>query len=72
MYCLSMLIGAAIKVAKIATKETTESPATDAQAVKCGKAGGAKGGPARPLKLSPQQREEIARVAASARWKKSD
>ena len=35
------------------------------------KAGGVKGGPARALALTPEQRSEIARVAASARWKKS-
>ena len=32
---------------------------------------GTKGGPARAAKLSPEQRSEIARVAAAARWKKS-
>ena len=32
---------------------------------------GAKGGPARAASLTPEQRSEIARVAASARWKKS-
>ena len=44
----------------------------DAAAVARGKAGGAKGGAARSAKLTPEQREEIARVAATARWKKSD
>jgi hypothetical protein len=34
--------------------------------------GGTKGGPARARALSPEQRSEIARTAASARWKKSD
>jgi hypothetical protein len=38
---------------------------------KPGSAGGAKGGPARAKKLSPEEREEIARLAAAARWKKS-
>ncbi len=33
-------------------------------------AGGRKGGPARAAKLTAEQRSEIARVAASARWKK--
>ena len=32
---------------------------------------GKKGGPARAASLSPEQRSEIARVAAAARWKKS-
>ncbi len=34
--------------------------------------GGAKGGPARAAALTPEQRSEIARGAASARWKKRD
>lgn len=36
-----------------------------------GREGGLKGGKARALKLSPEQRTEIARLAALARWKKS-
>jgi hypothetical protein len=32
---------------------------------------GRKGGPARSLALTPEQRSEIARVAAAARWKKA-
>ena len=35
-----------------------------------GRSGGAKGGPARAAALTPEQRSEIARTAASARWKK--
>jgi hypothetical protein len=31
---------------------------------------GKKGGPARSLALTPEQRSEIARVAAAARWKR--
>ncbi len=34
--------------------------------------GGEKGGKARALSLTPEQRSEIASVAAAARWKKSD
>lgn len=37
-------------------------------AVELGKLGGLKGGPARALKLSPEERQRIARKAASARW----
>ena len=33
--------------------------------------GGLKGGTARALALPPEQRSEIARLAAEARWKKS-
>ena len=36
-----------------------------------GKSGGLKGGAARAAKLTPEQRAEIAKVAAQARWKKS-
>lgn len=35
-----------------------------------GAAGGRKGGPARATSLPPSRRSDIARVAASARWKK--
>lgn len=31
---------------------------------------GKKGGPARAASLTPEQRSEIAKIAASARWKK--
>lgn len=36
-----------------------------------GRSGGLKGGTARAKKLTPEQRTDIARIAASARWKKS-
>lgn len=35
------------------------------------RAGGLVGGKARAKKLTPEQRTDIARIAASARWKKS-
>ena len=35
------------------------------------RAGGLKGGKARAKQLTPEQRADIARVAAQARWKKS-
>jgi hypothetical protein len=35
------------------------------------RAGGSKGGPARSAALTPEQRSEIARAAAAARWKKT-
>jgi hypothetical protein len=41
-------------------------------AVALGKLGGAKGGAARALKLTRDQRVDIARIAAEARWKKTD
>ena len=39
-------------------------------AVALGKLGGQKGGKARAKKLSPEERSEIAKKAAEARWKK--
>ena len=36
------------------------------------RAGGLKGGRARATSLTPQEREDIARLAARARWKKTD
>ncbi len=64
------VIGAAVMVAKIATgeiEETTPEQRGNAHARK----GGLKGGRARALKLTDDQRSEIARTAAQARWKKS-
>jgi hypothetical protein len=49
-------------------KDAGKNPA----AVALGKLGGAKGGAARAMKLTPEQRTEIAKLAASARWKKPD
>lgn len=40
-------------------------------AVALGKLGGAKGGKARAVKLSPSRRKAIAKKAAAARWKHS-
>ena len=40
-------------------------------AVALGRLGGLKGGKARTLKLSVQQRQEIARKAAEVRWNKA-
>ncbi len=39
-------------------------------AVALGRLGGKKGGKARADRLSPEQRSEIAKIAASARWRK--
>jgi hypothetical protein len=52
-----------------ATDETiiTKNPA----AVALGRLGGLKGGKARANKLTPEQRSEIARKAAQARWQKT-
>lgn len=62
------VIGAAIKIAKIATGEIEEKP-DEAKALS--RKGGIKGGASRAKKLTPEQRHEIAKLAASARWKKT-
>lgn len=56
---------AAVMVAKIATGEITEDLPTRSPEA------GLKGARARAEKLTPEQRSEIARTAAGARWKKS-
>lgn len=61
-------------VVAIATGETKEESAYAGKspaAVARGRLGGDKGGVARARVLTPEQRSEIARTAASARWKKS-
>lgn len=42
------------------------------EAVMIGRIGGKKGGKSRATKLTPEQRREIAKIAARARWKKTD
>lgn len=44
----------------------------DPAAVALGRKGGLKGGVARAAKLTPEQRSEIAKKAAAARWKASE
>ena len=43
----------------------------DATLVDAGKRGGVKGGAQRALNLTPEQRAEAARLAATARWRRS-
>ncbi len=50
--------------------EKEEQPTKNPAAVALGKLGGKKGGKARAEKLTPEQRKEIARKAAKARWGK--
>jgi hypothetical protein len=64
------VIGAAIMVAKIATGEIEET-SPKRQGKEYARKGGLKGGRARAAKLTDEQRSEIARAAAAARWKKS-
>ena len=64
------VIGNAVKVMRIATGEETEELETDR--VKSAAAElGARGGKARAKKLSQELRAEIARAAATARWRKT-
>ena len=62
------VIGAAVKVMKIATGEIEEDTddGKDKAAVELGR----KGGAARAKRLSKKRRREIARKAAAARWQK--
>ena len=61
------VIGAAVKVAKIATGEIEEDiDPRSAAAAELGKLGGKK----RASTLSPERRKEIARKAAIKRWQK--
>jgi len=48
------------------------APTKNQAAVELGRLGGLKGGKARAKKLTPEQRKEIAKIAAQARWKKKE
>lgn len=61
------VIGAAIKVAKIAIGEIEDT--TRLEGKEYARKGGLKGGPARAEKLSPAKRKQIAKKAATVRWK---
>jgi hypothetical protein len=61
------VIGNAVRVMQIATGEVEDRPSKTPARAK----GGKKGAAARAAKLTDEQRAEIARVAAQARWKKS-
>jgi hypothetical protein len=55
------------------TPAPPDSPPADGKnpaAVALGRLGGKKGGEARAKKLTPEQRREIAKRAAEARWRK--
>jgi hypothetical protein len=59
------VIGAAVRVMKIATgEEAGDSPSPSSAAAQLGKLGGA----ARAKALTPEQRAEIARKGAAKRW----
>lgn len=52
-------------------KEGQQQPQKNQAAVELGRLGGKKGGKARAEKLTPEERKEIARRAAKARWEKA-
>ena len=64
----------ASEIVRAATEGEPETPAKEdtrnPHAVALGRLGGAKGGKARAEKLTPEQRSEISRKAAKARWEK--
>lgn len=62
----------ATEIVKEATGEKKKEPEVkkNPAAVELGRLGGLKGGKARAAKLTPEQRKEIARKAAAARWKR--
>jgi hypothetical protein len=64
------VIGAAIRVARIATGEETDQIEDDGKDP-AAKALGKKGGEARAQNLSKKRRSEIAKKAARIRWKTS-
>lgn len=67
----SDVIGNAVKVMRIATGEEPEDLGSDDGKDPAAKALGKKGGAARAKAMTQEQRADIARAAASARWKKS-
>ena len=65
------VIGNAVRVMRVATGEEEEEFVDDGKDP-AAKALGAKGGKARAEKLTAEERKEIARKAAAARWRKKD
>lgn len=63
----NQLAKAIVDIATGEVEEEEESPKT-----RRGRKGGKVGGKARAKKLTPEERSEIARLAANARWKKGD
>jgi hypothetical protein len=59
--------GNAVHVMRVLTGEVEEDAPVEAK-----QKAGLKGGPARAKALTPQQRSDIAKTAAAARWKKGD
>ncbi|HEY3375535.1 MAG TPA: hypothetical protein VGK02_10845 [Candidatus Aquicultor sp.] len=66
----------AAEIVNEATEEEKPTPEPEqeknAAAVELGRMGGLKGGVARAAKLTPEERREIAKKAAAARWNKNN
>lgn len=64
------------EIVRMATEDESGTSGKEDQknphAVALGRLGGKKGGRARAEKLTPEQRKEIAKTAARARWKKTE
>jgi len=59
-------------VVDIATGEAEDHISPSKRRTPKGRTGGIKGGKSRAKSLTPEQKHEIAKVAARARWKKQD
>ena len=59
-------------IVDIATGEAEDTASEPKRHPSKKRKGGLKGGKARARSLTPQEREDIARLAARARWKKTD
>lgn len=64
------VIGAAVKVMRIATGEEEDAPPLDSGKDAAAVSMGRKGGAARAAAMTPERRAEIARSAAEKRWRK--
>ena len=62
----------AFRVVQEATGQSEEEPKPNVDYAALGRRGGLKGGKARAEKLTPERRKEIAKLAASVRWRKRD
>jgi len=59
-------------IVDIATGEIEDAAQDKKRRTRRGRAGGLKGGKIRAKRLTKQQRTDIARIAAEARWKKGN
>lgn len=66
------VIGAAVKVMRIATGEEADVPPLDSGKDAAAVSMGRKGGAARAAAMTPERRAEIARKAAAKRWERTE